>query len=413
MYSLKYQMIRITIIFAVVAVLYYSYVPLLYVTINLPISKDIIFIIILGVALSGATIFWLTKREAGKKKLLLTVFLYMVFALYALISFMLTENYFNDFFNIRTVTVINILFITLALFCRKKKELVIKVLYVLSGSYFLFGAVAYSQGAISIASDTFQGVFSVTEKVGYQGINLYLGLFALLNIFMFRSSRKMISIILLLLSIITILMMFLIGGRASFVGLVVTIAFYIYLYLSSAKSKVKSFAIIFILAACLVIGSHYIMDFISTTVTFRRFTTLDIQFDSSQRIYFFGKAIELFMSSWKTVLYGGGINSYPVYINSYGVGSYPHNILLELLAEYGMVGTLLFFAPIIYIIKIRKVSMGTIYGDTFAEKVVFLLAIYFWTIHMVTGGLRTSWTLIFFTFLLMPSRIWVNRMQHQ
>ena len=72
------------------------------------------------------------------------------------------------------------------------------------------------------------------------------------------------------------------------------------------------------------------------------------------------------------------------------------------------------FYTVLLFNKMRKVSMGTIYGDTTAENTVFLLAIYFWTVHMFTGGLRTSWMLIFFTFLLMPSRlILMNRVQFE
>ena len=188
-------MIRITIIFSVVSVMYFSYLPFLYVIQVLPIQKNDVFIMVLTIAVFSAAIFWLTNRRAVKKELIYTVFLYMFFSLYAMASFVFTENYLDDIFNIRTVTLVNILFIILALFCRMKKELVIRLLYILSCSYFLFGAVAYLKGNISIASDAFQGIFFVTERIGYQGINLYLGLFALLNIIMFRSSKKMISII--------------------------------------------------------------------------------------------------------------------------------------------------------------------------------------------------------------------------
>ena len=110
----------------------------------------------------------------------------------------------------------------------------------------------------------------------------------------------------------------------------------------------------------------------------------------------------------KNFIFGAGINYFPIYIGEHSTGMSPHSTILELLSEYGIIGTFLFLSPVVYILLIRKSRLGTIYGRSVTEKLIFLLASYFWTMAMVTGGLRNSWVLIFFTFLLIPTTLKVR-----
>jgi O-antigen ligase len=105
------------------------------------------------------------------------------------------------------------------------------------------------------------------------------------------------------------------------------------------------------------------------------------------------------------MVFGAGINSFPVYISAAdSTGMYPHNIILELLAEYGIIGTIFFTIPAVYVISIRKKILGSIYGNSIDEKIIFLLFVYHLAIHLFSGGLRYSWVLIFYLFLLLPSQ---------
>ena len=94
--------------------------------------------------------------------------------------------------------------------------------------------------------------------------------------------------------------------------------------------------------------------------------------DSSERIYLFTKAIELFFSDVKTFMFGAGINSYPIYISAYSEVMYPHNVVLELLAEYGIVGSILFAIPISYALRVRKRQYGSFYGRTKRKRLYFI-----------------------------------------
>ena len=140
-----------------------------------------------------------------------------------------------------------------------------------------------------------------------------------------------------------------------------------------------------IISLCLVVSSvmiiiywNYIFQFFQQSITVWRFSILFDNYDASGRLFLFTKALELFFTNIQTFLFGAGINSFPVYIGEYSKGMYPHNVLLELLCEYGIFGSVLFLAPIAYILLIRKRQYGTFYGDCIEENIVFLLGLYFW-----------------------------------
>jgi O-antigen ligase len=209
----------------------------------------------------------------------------------------------------------------------------------------------------------------------------------------------------LLLSGIAIFLMLLIGGRASIAALCSILIFSIFFRQlnSSYKTKIKTL-VFFILTLFLVLLIHdKITDFLRDTIAIKRFLTLLDDSDRSQRVFLFSKAIELFFLSAKNVFFGAGINAYSVFVQKYTPAIYPHNIILELLAEYGVIGMTLFFSPIFYILLLRNRELSTLYGNSYHEQTIFIIVGYFWIIHMFTGGLRTSWPLVFFTCLLIPS----------
>jgi O-antigen ligase len=207
--------------------------------------------------------------------------------------------------------------------------------------------------------------------------------------------------------VLAIFGMMVIGGRASFMAVFVVVG----AYLATRKNynllkKENIVKLVVVGVGCVVVTLFFMDDlaeFVQESIMVRRILSLGESGDSSLRLFFFERAITLFMQSPLTFMFGAGMNSFPVFIQAYDVGMYPHNIILELLAEYGVIGCLIFLMPIIYILYIRRRNLGSICGSTEAEKIIFLLALYQWILYSVTGGLRESWVLIFFTFLLLPS----------
>lgn len=398
---------------AFICTVYFNYLPFQFLISVLPnsVSKTDAFLILLGAANLSLIVHFLLYRRRLSLKLLKVILLYLIFAIYATISYILHYRFSDDIFNIRTIAVINPIFIIMALSSIQDKTFIVKLLYLSSSVYFIFGILSLIKGDLSFSSLMFQSVINIDaiglEKVPYQNTNTYLGIFVILNIF--YPERKDISKIvrwgMLLLSGIAIFLMLLIGGRASIVALCSVLVFFAFFkHINSFSKRTIKTLVFFILALFLVLFiQDKITDFLRDTISIKRFSILLYEGDRSHRIFFFSKAIELFFLNAKNTFFGAGINAYSVFIQKYISAAYPHNIILELLAEYGIIGTTLFFLPIFYILLVRNRELSTLYGNSYHEQTIFVIVVYFWIIHMFTGGLRTSWLLVFFTCLLIPS----------
>lgn len=334
--------------------------------------------------------------------------LYMLFAIYALVSFFLIGEKLNDLFTIRTLVLVNPVFLILALLCLQNKNDVIKILYLLSFSYFIISIWSLIQGNISLSSNNQQNIFMNIGDGFYQTINMYLGLFAICNLGLLSSNNKFISVISKILILLSVIGMFIIGGRSSVVALV---AIFLIYYINILKSFtftlsyiLKSIILIIIVVALMAFYFAEITQILNASITWQRFMMLTNEGDESLRIFLFSNSIALFFSDVKTMLFGAGINSFPVYIGYNTTDIFPHNIILELLAEYGIIGTIIFTALAGYIISIRNKILGSTFGDCIDEQIIFLIFIYILINDLFNGALRTSWMFIFFMFLLIPSR---------
>jgi O-antigen ligase len=392
---------------SVIAVFFFSYIPFLYFFSIISIEKNIIFILLISVILILALFSFTGQMLHGKiqfyKRNITALSLYMLFAIYALVSFFLIGEKLNDLFTIRTLVLINPIFVLLALLCLQNKNNVINLLYLLSFSYFIILIWSLIQGNISLSSNNEQNIFMNIDNGFYQNINMYLGLFAICNLGLLSSNNKFISVISKILILLSV-----IGGRGSVVALV---AIFLIYYINILKSFTftlsfipKSIILIIIVVALMAFYFAEITQILNASITWQRLISLTEEGDESQRIFLFSNSIALFFSDVKTMLFGAGINSFPVYIGDNTTDMFPHNIILELLAEYGIIGTIIFTALAGYIISIRNKILGSTFGDCINEQIIFLIFIYILINDLFNGALRTSWMFIFFMFLLIPSR---------
>ena len=399
---------------SLIAVMFFSYIPFLYIFMIISIEKYLIFLLLISTILILALFSFTGQMLRGKiqfyKRHINALFLYMLFAIYALVSFSFIGEKLNDLFTIRTLVLINPIFLLLALLCLRNKKDVIKMLYLLSSTYFIFLIWSLIQENISLSSDEQQNIFMIlgSDVPAYTNINMYLGLFAICNIGLLSSNNKFVSMIPKILIPLSIIGMFIIGGRASVVALIAIFFIYFFNKLKSFYHNLsfilKSIVLIFILVALMTFYFAEITQILDASITWKRFMRLLDEGDESLRIFLFSHPLELFFSNIQTMLFGAGINSFPVYIGYYDLGSCPHNVLLELLVEYGIIGTIFFAIPAVYVISIRKKILGSIYGNSIDEKIIFLIFMYFLIIDLFSGGLRASWVFMFYLFLLLPSQ---------
>jgi len=407
---------RVPAFLSALAVYFISYIPFLYIIPYFGIDKITLFIIIVLSNLTLLIIAKLSEAITGRIEFqphsLFAICLYVVFAVYALCSYAIIGEFLNDIFTIRTLTIVNPVFALFALASKENKKNVLGATFILSFIYFVFFVRPIFQGNVQIGEINILGdVFEMDERLDtYQNVNMYLGLFVISILYFISRERIYFSILCFLLCIFSITGMFLIGGRTS----IIAVAVVLFIYFSTSpivgrRLRISSYSLIFFFSALIgagVIAMYWndIIQFFQQSITVWRFSILLEGYDASGRLFLFTKSLELFLTNIQTFLFGAGINSFPVYIGE-GKGMYPHNVFLELLCEYGLVGFILFLLPIVYILHVRKKQLGTFYGDCKEENIVFLLAVYFWVHAMFTGDVGSSWVLLFFSFLLMPSRI--------
>ncbi len=397
---------------ACIALVFFSYIPFLYFVSIIKIEKNLIFLLLMSAILILTLFSFAGQMLHGKiqfyKSYIIALSLYMLFALYALASFMFIGERLNDLFTIRTLTLVNPIFVILAMLCTQNKKYFITILTLLSGIYFVFLLISFIKGDISLSSSHFQSIFMNMEGSFYQNINTYLGIFVICNLWLLPSNNKYISILPKILIPISISGMFLIGGRGAVIALMAVLFIYFFnrhLKFSFKISDVlKKLILIFVLIVFLIFYLSEITKILDVSITWQRLVMLTETGDPSERIFLFSKALELFSSNIKTMIFGAGINGYSYYM-SWDIPSYPHNLVLELLAEYGILGTIFFTMPLLYVLNIRKKILGSMYGNSIDEKIIFLFFIFELLRFFVSGGLRSSWVFIFYMFFLLPSKV--------
>lgn len=401
---------KLTIILSVTAILLFSYLPFLYLAEFGMYKKEIFAGLVVIILLTTVLCFSVSIKGTVRKSQLVVVVLYMLFCAYVAMRSVFVLNNTQDYSIIVNIIITNTVAVVLATLCVKNKRFVIHTILCLSSIYYLFLLTSVVSSSVSFSGDSFQNVFSGIEISGgyYQNICFYLGLFTISCIYLFAPNRKAINLLLLLLMGSAVIGMFLVGGRTGFVATIGVLLFAFILYRKEKSFQCKD---IIVEGICglfamiiLVITTNYIVSFFENTVLFYRITRLITDGSENIRVLLYLQAIKLFLSNVWVFLVGGGIDSFQnlFFTNTGKANFYPHNIVLELLSEHGIIGFILFCLPIVYIIMFRIKAFGSIYGDTKEERLIFLLALYVVGIFFFTSSLGASWTLLFFIYLLLP-----------
>ena len=251
------MLLKIGVTLSFICVIYYSYLPFLYIVNALPIEKNIIFMSIISMSLGFALLYFLLFVKRINKNLIFVISLYILFSIYALINFTLTLSYLNNLFTIRTLSIINPIFIILAFLCRNEKQYLLKLLYLTSFSYFLFVVYAYLNGSFVFVSHAFQDIFGLTETAPYQNINLYLGIFVVMTAVKAKYCETLLrSSCLYLLLLGAVGVMLVIGGRASLLAamIVIMIFFTIEYWHDSLLGKFKTLLSLFVISILLLMA---------------------------------------------------------------------------------------------------------------------------------------------------------------
>ncbi len=257
----------------------------------------------------------------------------------------------------------------------------------LAGLVYLFFSV-YTFSIITSSPEELIGFTNIftsvgldtTEKDFYQNYGFWLAILMLSSAEFARTFFKKNLPLLIFFSTIflfSILGLLLLGARAAFLGAIIGLlySFKNISFLNSIKFTIFIILFIFFLS--------FLLD--DLLLTFNRFSVLLSGTDDSTRMFRFSKALDLWTQDWKTILFGAGINSYPIFIGSNSSGAYPHNIFLEALSELGLIGLILFSLIFYFVFKNKNI-------DPLMSSITVCTIV----IYSFTGGLIDLYSIFFF-----------------
>ena len=403
-------------------IVFFSYMPLLYL-VNTRQGKLAIYASMVAVALVLAFIDKCLQSEniSFNRHSVTALALYIVFALYAFGEYVLAPGQNTSTVGsetIRTIVVVNTVAAILAFACLRQKRVVLVTLAGLATTYVLLFGYSVFHGAIRFDAATFQSIFPDLDVTGgyYQNINEYFGMF-IISVLCLTEPRGYLRTVARAACAGVLVGMFVIGGRAPVVAIVVVLACRYLVVRRTTPFTMGTLAknivvgSLVVLALVVAFNRDGVTNVLDDMLTMRRFKVIAETGDESTRLFLFSKAVELWMSDASTFAFRGGISSFPASISEYSRGMYPHNIVLELLSEYGLCGFILFSLPFVYVGVVRYKVLGSIVGTSGDERAVFFLVVYFTTLYLFTGGVVTSWYLIYFGFLLLPNAVTVESLR--
>lgn len=229
----------------------------------------------------------------------------------------------------------------------------------------------------------------------YQNIGFWLSLAVIvsanyieLNLSKFKNNILLI-LSFVLIFIISLLFLLLIGSRGAFIGAFAALSF---LLIKTRVLAVHYLALFFGIILIIISFKNY-----DSLLTLNRLLTLTSSTDESMRIYLFSSAIDLWLTDIKTFFFGGGVKSFPIFINQNSLGFYPHNIFLEVLSELGLVGIILFF---------KMLSIP--YYNLHKNNLLTMLTIFMFFLFIVNGSLDSSYQLFFILALSIQSNTFIK-----
>ncbi len=244
----------------------------------------------------------------------------------------------------------------------------------------------------------FRALSGDQDSQNYQATSYYFGFAGLYFLVLGLRGSGTWSLLSLAGGCATIVLMALVGARSSIVALALAVFFI--LLKGGGAFFLYAIARVLILIAALTAALRIsgLIDFSMLEdqfVIIDRFVSLVQDDDSSGREWLFKSAIAMWLDSACNLLIGAGLATFPLFIGMAGEdGWYPHNFILESLAEGGLAaGLALFLAG-------RSLVVQLIRTDARLAKpaITYLgaLAVYSVAAFQFMGGIQTLWIPTFF-----------------
>ena len=264
-----------------------------------------------------------------------------------------------------------------------------------------FCVIAISGGTLSTPSELLS-LSADPESQNYQSTSFYFGLAAVAMASIAFRARGPWAIFATLGALFITALMGVVGGRAALIALIAS-AMWIAATLSFRslirKAIFASLALTFVLFGAFLSDLLDFEEILNRIIVIDRLLALTEEGDSSQRIRLFGAALSMWLDSPRNFLFGGGIGAFPNFIGESNEGWYPHNFILESLAEGGLIAGVLILLIGLHLTREFAKLHST---HTAVEDVILgALAFYATIAYQFIGGLQTLWMPTFFVALFL------------
>jgi hypothetical protein len=184
------------------------------------------------------------------------------------------------------------------------------------------------------------------------------------------------------------------GSKGPLFSLLLT---WVVVKLSSSKHYIKSVVLIFFVLSVSSVSLPYLLGYLSSDLQFfidKRFNLITDDYNSmTSRISMIEFGVMNFgLRGITYMLFGNGIGDF---FYAFKYAEYPHNLIIEILFEFGLIGILgLYFALRFLFLKLRTYNSLNITG-----QYITFSSLYFLFISMSTGDIAGNY--LFFSFLML------------
>jgi hypothetical protein len=251
----------------------------------------------------------------------------------------------------------------------------------------------------------FRSLSADPDKSNYQSTSFYFGLSCVYLMVIAALNRGFPKLLSIAGAILVVILMGLVGARSSIVALAISAASIIIITRKFKLLQAILIACTFLTIMALLASHVGLIDFeelITQIVVIDRFVLLTTEEDSSERERLFTSALGMWLDNPVHFIIGGGLASFPRFIGEAAdEGWYPHNFILESLAEGGIVAGLLLVTTGLRL----AVKLITYTSDTLSITNVYLgaLAVYAVSAFQFMGGLESLWIPTFFVGIFLLS----------
>lgn len=300
------------------------------------------------------------KTKAHPKYFIISIFLLLLFYLWMAVSLLFTPSKSYAYIKVSFFLINIFAFAIPLLYYKLDVKFFVKgfvLISILCGLFYLPFQFLYQVGEMS----------SVVDEGNSSIHTMYLAIGELLGLsFLFCTTQERLwqsKMLQSLITLICIVVLALIGARGPLLFALLLALMYM---MFSGKIKLTSiFNVNFFLRICLGLiiiialylkNAEYLDVLIERTVS--RFMVLGESGNSNSsalaRVNYLNISIEHIFKNPFVFLFGNGVGSFGILVLHEDIRAYPHNIILEIFFEFGLIGLMIFMLWIIYSLKFIK-----------------------------------------------------------